>query len=142
VYTLLMKIGTLADRSGLSTKAIRYYEDIGILPTPQRSSNGYRTYDNGVLDRIGFIRDAQAAGLSLTEIQLILELREEGESTCGHTIGLLESHLADVENQLDELRRTQTRLRAMIVTARSLDPAKCDDPNRCQTITRLNREGP
>ena len=64
-----MKIGDLAQQSGLSTKAIRYYEDIGVLPDPERSSNGYRSYDKGVVDRIGFIRDAQAAGLSLTEIQ-------------------------------------------------------------------------
>ena len=133
-----MKIGDLAQQTGLSTKTIRYYEDIGVLPKPERASNGYRSYNEGVLDRIEFIRDAQAAGLSLTEIQLVLELREEGESTCAHTIGLLESHLVDVTNQLNELERTKTRLRAMIVTAKVLDSSKCDDPNRCQTIARRN----
>ena len=138
VYTGLMKIGDLAQQTGLSTKAIRYYEDIGILPQPLRASNGYRSYGDGVIDRISFINDAQAAGLSLTEIQLILDLRDSGESTCEHTLELLESHLADVETQLSELERTESRLRGMITAARRLDPATCDDPNRCQTITKQN----
>ena len=133
-----MKIGDLAQETGLSTKAIRYYEDIGVLPDPDRSSNGYRSYNSGVVDRIGFIRDAQAAGLSLIEIQLILDLRDKGESTCEHTIELLESHLDDVETQLNELDRTKDRIRGMIVAARQLDPTACDDPNRCQTIANQN----
>lgn len=134
VHSPAMKIGDLAQQTGLSTKAIRYYEDIGVLPDPPRSSNGYRSYDDGVATRIGFIRDAQTAGLSLIEIQWILELKDEGQSTCGHTIGLLESHLDNVETQLDELERTKDRLREMILSARQLDPKTCDDPNRCQTI--------
>ena len=133
-----MKIGDLALQTGLSTKTIRYYEDLGVLPTPDRSSNGYRSYHDGVVDRIGFIRDAQAAGLSLTEIQLILDLRDSGESTCAHTLALMESHLADVGRQLDELHRTEGRLNEMITAARRLDPSACDDPNRCQTIAKQN----
>jgi len=133
-----MKIGDVAQQTGLSTKTIRYYEDLGVLPDPERSSNGYRSYDDGVVDRIGFIRDAQAAGLSLTEIQLILDLRDTGESTCAHTLELLESHLADVETQLSELERTKNRIQGMITAARRLDPATCDDPNRCQTIAKQN----
>jgi MerR family copper efflux transcriptional regulator len=131
-----MKIGEVAHRTGLSTKAIRYYEDIGILPEAQRRPNGYRAYESSTLDRIEFIKDAQAAGLSLTEIQTILELREAGESTCHHTIALLESHLADVDRQLVELGRTRSRLQRMIKDARALDPADCTDPNSCQTIAR------
>ena len=129
-----MKIGELANQTGLSTKTIRYYEGIGVLPEAQRLPNGYREYESATIDRLEFIRDAQAAGLSLTEIQWILELRDEGASTCGHTIGLLESHLADIDRQLVELGRTRSRLNKMINAARGLDPAKCTDPNRCQAI--------
>lgn len=133
-----MKIGELATETGLSTKTIRYYEHIGILPEPTRAPNGYRAYDRHVVDRIGFIRDAQAAGLALTEIQVILELRDQGESTCHHTITLLESHLDDLERQLTELSRTRDRIEGMIERARDLNPADCNDPNRCQTIARQN----
>lgn len=130
-----MRIGQLASTSGVSTKTIRYYEDIGVMPSPERAANGYRDYSREAADRLAFIKEAQAAGLSLVEIQVILELREEGESTCGHTISLLQSHLTDVEKQISDLRRTKLRLERMIGRALSLDPAECTDPNRCQTIS-------
>lgn len=129
-----MKIGEVARQTGLTTKTIRYYEDIGILSEARRLPNGYRSYEKSTIDRIDFIKDAQAAGLSLTEIQMILTLRDEGEATCQHTIALLESHLVDVDRQLIELGRTRSRLLRMIKDARALDPAECTDPNRCQTI--------
>ena len=132
-----MRIGQLAHKAGVSTKTIRYYEDIGVLPEPDRSANGYRDYDQKSVDRISFIKDAQASGLSLVEIETILELRSAGESSCHHTIGILESHLREVDAQLVELGRTRSRLREMIASARALDPGECQDPNRCQTIGRL-----
>lgn len=131
-----MKIGQLAERTGLSTKTIRFYEDIGVLPEPERASNGYRSYDPRIEERIRFIRDAQSAGLSLVEIQMILSLRDEGQTTCGHVIGSLEAHLADVDQQMEDLRRTRSRLEDIIDRARGLDPAECTDPNRCQTIPK------
>ncbi|MGH3650467.1 MAG: heavy metal-responsive transcriptional regulator [Acidimicrobiia bacterium] len=129
-----MKIGQLAERTGVSTKAIRYYEKIGVLPEPSRSPNGYRSYGPGSVDRIRFVQDAKSASLSLLEIQMILDLRDSGESTCGHVITGLEGHLAEVDRQMDDLKRTRQRLAEIIERARSLDPADCSDPNRCQTI--------
>lgn len=131
-----MKIGQLAERTGLSTRTIRYYENIGVLPEPDRAPNGYRSYAPASAERIAFIQDAQTAGLSLLEIQTILELRDEGEPTCGHVIGSLEAHLAGLDRQMDDLRRTHRRIAEIIERARSLDPAECNDPNRCQTIPK------
>ena len=138
VYDRLMNIGALAHSTGLTTKTIRYYESIGVLPEPQREANGYRSYDTGSVDRIGFVRDAQAAGLALIEIQTILELRDEGESTCGHVIASLEVHMIDLDRQMEDLQRTQTRLAHIIDRARTLDPSDCTDPNGCQTISNQN----
>ena len=134
-----MKIGQLAQRTGVSTKTIRYYEEIGVLPEPPRATNGYRRYEEGAADRIGFIQDAQSAGLSLNEIQMILDLRDSGEATCGHVISSLEMRLEDVERQMEDLRRTRSRLGEIIARARSLDPTHCSDPNRCQTIPKEDR---
>lgn len=131
-----VKIGQLAERSGVSTKTIRYYERIGVLPEPQRAGNGYRRYDSGAAERIRFIQDAQSAGLSLAEIQMILELRDGGRATCGHVIATLESHLDEVDQQMEDLHRTRDRLVEIIDRARALDPADCNDPNRCQTIPK------
>lgn len=131
-----MRIGQLAERTGVSTKAIRYYETMGILPEPEREPNGYRTYTPATADRISFIQDAQTAGFSLVDIQAILELRDSGESTCGHVIGSMETQLAEVDRQMEHLKRTRRRLSEIIAWAKSLDPAECDDPNRCQTIPK------
>jgi MerR family copper efflux transcriptional regulator len=131
-----MKIGQLAERAGVSTKTIRYYEDIGVLPEPDRAANGYRNYTTTTADRLAFIQDAQTAGLSLLEIQMILELRDSGQSTCGHVIGSLEAHLEEVDRQMEDLQRTRKRLSEIIDRANALDPADCDDPNRCQTIPK------
>ena len=130
-----MKIGELADRSGVTTQTIRYYEDIGLMPEPHREGNGYRTYEGDSAERLSFIRDAQASGLSLVEIQIILELRDQGESTCGHVVALLQQKVDDIAKQMRDLERASLRLELMIDRAQDLDPTECLDPVRCQTIS-------
>src|SRR3546814_8918106 len=58
-------IGELSERSNVPAKTLRFYEDVGVLPPPARTSSGYRDYDNSALDRLRFIASAQGAGLSL-----------------------------------------------------------------------------
>lgn len=129
-----MQIGELARRVGVSAKTVRYYEDIGILPEAERAPNGYRDYSEESVDRLQFIRDAQATGLTLTEISSILGMRHEGAGTCEHVVDLLERHLLDLDSHIEELHRTRDQLAAMTDRAKQLDPADCTDPNRCQTI--------
>lgn len=135
IISLAMKIGELAQRTGVPTKTIRYYEEIGVLPPPDRAPNGYRDYPEDAVDRLVFVRDAQATGLTLTEIASILDLRSQGESTCRHVVDLLERHLNALDRHIQALRQTRTKLAALTEQARSLDPADCRDPNRCQTIS-------
>lgn len=134
-YSRGMQIGELGRKAGVAAKTIRYYEEIGLLPEPERAANDYRDYEEDSVDRLRFIRDAQATGLSLTEIASILDLRDRGEQTCGHVIGLLEQHLTDIDRQIAQLRETRNLLTAMSERAKRLDPAECADPNRCQTIS-------
>lgn len=130
-----MHIGQLAAEIGVSSKAIRFYEDTGILPPAARAENGYRIYGPTAVDRLRFVKDAQSAGLTLKEISTILELRDQGKGTCNHTMEMLDGHLHDVERQIEELYRTRDRLVDMMERAKGLDPADCNDPNRCQTIS-------
>ncbi len=102
---LRMQIGELGRRAGVAAKTIRYYEEIGLLEEPARSANGYRDYGDEAVDRLRFIRDAQATGLSLSEIASIIEMRDHGEQTCGHVIELLERHLDDIDRQVRQLQR-------------------------------------
>ncbi|NNE94651.1 MAG: heavy metal-responsive transcriptional regulator [Acidimicrobiales bacterium] len=129
-----MRIGELADRGGVSTKTIRYYESIGILPEPARTGGGYRDYPAEAVERLGFIRDAQASGLTLAEIASVLELKGAGERSCEHTTALLERHLHDIDQQIERLTAARKALAELTARARTLDPADCTDPNRCQII--------
>jgi DNA-binding transcriptional MerR regulator len=124
----------------VSTKTIRYYESIELLEPPERMPNGYREYGPEAEDRLRFIRDAQATGLSLAEIGSILELRSHGKSTCGHVIDLLEQHLLDLDSHMKRLRRARRYLTDLTERARGLDPAECTEPNRCQTIADMTGE--
>jgi len=129
-----MKIGELADGASVSTKTIRYYESIGLLPEPARTPSGYRDYDDAATERLRFIRDAQATGLTLAEIQSVLELKDAGRNSCAHTRSLLERHLADLDEQIARLVDARHELVELAGRAGALDPAACTDPNRCQVI--------
>ena len=130
-----MRIGELAELTGTTTKTIRYYESIHLLPEVSRSSGGYRIYDAEAVDRLSFIREAQSSGLTLTEIQSILELKEAGATSCEHTHALLQKHLEELDAQIARLQRARDDLTAMAQRATGLDPSDCADPNRCQVIS-------
>ena len=129
-----MKIGELAEETGVVPKTIRYYESIGLMPDPPRTESGYRTYDMGAVERLTFIRDAQTTGLSLSEIASVLELKQAGVGSCQHTAALLERHLQEIDEQIERLRAARVSLAELAERAKGLDPAACTDPNRCQVI--------
>ena len=129
-----MKIGELGEAAGVSTKTIRYYESIGLIEEPERTASGYRDYDERAVERLRFVRDAQATGLTLAEIASVLELKGSGERSCAHTTALIEAHLAAIDAQIEQLAAARAELASMAERARALDPASCTDPNRCQVI--------
>ena len=137
-----MRIGQVARESGLSATTIRYYEDIGLVPAPARAPNGYRDYEVEAVERLRFIRDAQESGLTLEEIASILELRAQGEETCHHTIELMERHLQEVDRRIERLQASRELYARLIARAKTLDPADCTDPDRCQTISATAERGP
>lgn len=129
-----MRIGELADIAGVTAKTIRYYEGLGLVDEPGRHANGYREYGADAVERLRFIRDSQAAGLTLAEVGEILGMKAAGESTCAHTRDLLARHLAEVDAQIERLLAARAELTAMAERADALDPAGCTDPARCQVI--------
>ena len=130
-----MRIGALAELSGLTPQTIRYYESIDLLADPERTPAGYREYSAVAVERLRFVREAQSSGLTLTEIQSILELKDAGATSCRHSQALLDQRLVDLDNQIAALRNARDELAAMAERADRLDPAECTDPNRCQVIS-------
>lgn len=129
-----MRIGELAHHAGVSPKAIRYYESIGVMPRPDRLDNGYRNYSESDVALLEFIGDAKAAGLALDEIRHVFELKGRGQSSCDHVVSMVQRRLNEVSNRIRQLRATQGELRRVLDRASRLDPGECNDPNRCQTI--------
>jgi DNA-binding transcriptional MerR regulator len=105
-------IGDVAKRAGVSPPTIRYYEEIGLLPAPARSSAGYRRYPQTTVDELLFIRKAQALGFSLDEVAEILKLSRSGKPPCSHVLSLAHQHLAAVDERIRQLQRFRQQLAA------------------------------
>ena len=129
-----MRIGALASMSGLNPQTIRYYESIDLLPEPERTPAGYRDYTIAAAERLRFIRDAQACGLSLDEVQTLLAMKDAGQATCEHTAAFLERHTAELDAQIERLHAARAEMLQLAERASRLDPATCTDPHRCQVI--------
>ena len=120
-----MRIGEIADRAGVPAKTIRFWEDQHLLPPPDRTPAGYRDYDPAIIDRLAFIRHAQAAGLTLEAIRQVLDIRDGGQPPCVHVTELIARRLANVETRLAELTRARDQLAALAARAAAQDPADC-----------------
>jgi MerR family transcriptional regulator, copper efflux regulator len=130
-----MRIGELAEQAGISTKAIRYYEQIGILTPPARTPSGYRAYDPSALGRLSFVRAGQAVGLTLGEIRQIMAFRDDGQAPCAHVTDLLQRHAADLDARIRELQQLRRELRQLAERAATLDPEQCPPERVCHIIT-------
>lgn len=130
-----MRIGEVADHTGVSAKTIRYYESIGLLPEPPRTSSGYRDYGPEAVTRVAFVRRAQASGMSLREVGRVLAIRDAGERPCEHVKDVLARRAREVSARIEELERMQDDLRALERRAERLDPAACSDAEICHILT-------
>jgi DNA-binding transcriptional MerR regulator len=129
-----MLIGEAARQSGIPAKTLRYYEDIGLLDPPERTSSGYRIYDPDVLERLRFITASQALGFTLGEIRSIIALRDEGQPPCGHVLDLLVQRSDQIDQKFRELRALKVDLAKIVDRAAHLNPADCDPDRICHLI--------
>ncbi|HEX8455850.1 MAG TPA: heavy metal-responsive transcriptional regulator [Pyrinomonadaceae bacterium] len=105
-----LRIGEVAEASGVGVEALRFYERRGLLGRPARTASGYRVYDETVLERLAFIKRAQAIGFSLDEIAEILEMRAHGQAPCHEVREAARRKLAELDERLRELRRYRKEL--------------------------------
>jgi len=112
----IFSIGTLSTRSGVNIETIRYYERIGLLAKPSRSSGGYRLYRSADVDRFAFIRRARELGFSLDEVRRLLDLADQKSRSCRRVHDIAVDHLAEVRAKISDLRRIE-RVLVTLVTA-------------------------
>lgn len=109
-----MKIGALAEQTGVHVETIRYYQSLGLMPKPARAHGSVRRYGPEAADRLRFIKRAQGLGFSLDEVRLLLDLAV-GEH-CAETRTFAEQKKRLVEKKISDLRRIQGALDKLIRT--------------------------
>src|SRR5215510_4704582 len=89
-------IGALSKHTGTNIETIRYYERVGLLPAPARSSGGYRLYRTDHLKRLNFVRRARALGFSIGEVRTLLKLADERKRPCAEVKAEAKAQRRDV----------------------------------------------
>jgi DNA-binding transcriptional MerR regulator len=133
-----MRIGELADRAGVNPKTVRYYESIGVLPEPPRTSSGYRDYDESYVGRLIFIRTAQRLGITLDEVKEILGFRDRGEAPCAYVLEVLATQMTDIDRRIRELQELRGQLVELAAAADDLPPSA--DGVTCRLIEHVRRK--
>ena len=109
-----VSIGVLARRTGCKPETVRYYERIGILPEPRRTSGRQRRYGLEHLMRLNFVRRARELGFTLDQVRALLALVDEGNHSCAEIEALARGHLDSIRVRITDLRAMETVLEDMI----------------------------
>lgn len=108
-----LQIGDLAKATGTKVVTIRYYEQIGLLPTPSRSEGNYRTYRADHVRRLQFIRRCRALGFTLDQVRGLLRLSSQEDHACAEVDQITAEHLAEIEEKIADLSRLADELRRL-----------------------------
>jgi DNA-binding transcriptional MerR regulator len=136
-----MRIGELARKIGVNPKTVRYYESLGLLPAAERTSAGYRTYGEGDVERVGFIKAAQRLGMRLDEIAEVLALRDADKRPCSFVRRVLHKHVSDIDARMAELQRLRTQLLDLDARADQLASDPDAESASCPLIDHVRRQG-
>jgi Cu(I)-responsive transcriptional regulator len=119
-----MNVRDASERSGLPSKTIRYYDDIGLV-VPDRRGNGYRDYDNRSVQKLAFLKRARQLGFSIEDCRQLLSLYEDKDRASADVKALAESHLLEVDKRLAELVYLRETLKHLVHACHGDDRPDC-----------------
>ena len=131
------RIKDLSEKTGFSTDTIRFYEKKDLIQPSFRGANNYRYYDEKILNKLIFIKRCRALEISLNEITQLLELEQSPAQSCSAVNQLIDDHILQVTDKINELKKFQTQL----VELRST----CNNDSRindCQILKQLEANSP
>ena len=102
-------IGHLAKQSGVGIDTVRFYEQRGLLPAPQRTASGYRLYGEASIKRIRFIRRAKQLGFTLNEVEILLKLQDQGGQK-SEVKAITSNKLQEIDTKIADLTRIRSVL--------------------------------
>lgn len=130
----MLMIGDLAKRTGTKVNTIRFYEDIGLMPEAARTSGNRRTYGEGQVRQLGFIRHARELGFSVDEIRSLIALSADPDQDCHEAGAIARRHLASVEDRITRLVALRD---ALSEATRSCEGGKIADCRVMEAITSV-----
>jgi DNA-binding transcriptional MerR regulator len=110
----MFQIGEVAHRLGLNPQTLYFYERIGLMPNPRRTATGYRLYDQSALERLSFITQAKALGLSLDEIKELLMLQDGQQFSCQEVYDRLLKKVQQIEETINKLQTLKAQLTPLL----------------------------
>jgi MerR family mercuric resistance operon transcriptional regulator len=120
------RIGELARQTGCKVETIRFYESVGLLPSPTRGSSGHRLYADADRRRLTFIRRARHLGFSMADVRALLDVADNGERSSVDGCGLARAHLEQVRAKINALRAMEEALQRI--------SDDCTDKTRCRLL--------
>lgn len=136
-----MKIGELAQRTGLAASRIRFYESIGLLKLVERQANGYRSYPEQAVLVLNLITAAQQAGFSLDELRTLLP-QDLAQWEHGKLLDTLQAKVKDIEALEQRLAQSKAHLLALIDEIESKpDDIDCAT-NAKRVLSKMNLSEP
>ena len=137
-----MFIQELAKQTGVSTKTVRYYESVGLIPPPQRAENNYRQYTPADAQRLRTIVSARSLGFSLSDIAEFLAARDDGLLPRQRVLDLFDQHLAEIDRRIADLLALRETLDCMRQEGKALPQNNnCDESCVCYLITADRKSG-
>ncbi len=121
----LLTIGEAAKAADTRPETIRYYEKIGLLPQPARSSGNYRGYMNKDVARLGFVRRARELGFPIDQIRELLELADHDDHDCCTVDEMTRAHVCTIESKIVDLLALKRELNMMLESCRGGRVSDC-----------------
>lgn len=120
-----MNISDVARKTGLSSKAIRFYEEKGIMTPPQRSANGYRSYVGHHIEELTLLRQARQVGFSLEECRELVGMFNDPHRHSADIKARTLRKVSDIDRQMQELQQMRQRLITLADSCPGDDGAEC-----------------
>lgn len=120
-----MKIGELARATSTRVETVRYYEQIGLLAPPARTSSNYRAYGPEHLARLSFIRRARDLGFTLDAVRELMTLADDSSRSCQAVDDIAGAHLAEVDRKIADLQAMRGELAKVLEGGRHGTVAEC-----------------
>ncbi|GHC66811.1 MerR family DNA-binding protein [Limoniibacter endophyticus] len=119
-----MNIGCASELSDLPAKTIRYYEEIGLV-SPDRSSNGYRDYNQRDIEALQFLRKARGLGFSVDDCRQLLALQSDETRASQDVRALASGHIEEITARIAQLEEMRVELQALVKRCRGDQNPQC-----------------